>query len=307
MANYPTSLDSLSNPSGTSTVADFTHSGIHGTVNDIAEALEAKVGVGAGTPTANKILVGSGNGTSAWSTTWNAATLGSPIINGGTISVTAGTLSGVLVGTSTITGGTISAALIGTSQITGGSIAAAVIGTPAITGGTVQNVLLGTSTITGGTASGMLMGTSSIIGGTLNSVAIGTPTTNNYSYNASSNISITSTSYTQVSTANLKGTLTLTGNSKVRVSFHTNVLSSSGTPTFYWQVVRDPAAGSVTLFDDVLTMVASTYGNVGATFIDAPAAASAVYAITAKVNQGTAILASTPYYCSFALEEIKAG
>lgn len=92
MVNYPTSLDSLTNPLGTQALSSPDHAGQHSDINDIGEALEAKVGVGSGTPTVDKILVGSGNGTSIWSGTWNNATMGSPTVTGGTInSVTLGT------------------------------------------------------------------------------------------------------------------------------------------------------------------------------------------------------------------------
>lgn len=45
MANFPTSLDSISNPAATDPLNNPSHSTQHGTVNDIAELLEAKVGV----------------------------------------------------------------------------------------------------------------------------------------------------------------------------------------------------------------------------------------------------------------------
>jgi hypothetical protein len=45
MANFPTSLDSLTNPAPTDDMAAVSHSAQHGTANDILEALEAKVGV----------------------------------------------------------------------------------------------------------------------------------------------------------------------------------------------------------------------------------------------------------------------
>lgn len=45
MANYPTSLDTLTNPTGASTLDNPSHSDQHSDLNDIVEALEAKVGV----------------------------------------------------------------------------------------------------------------------------------------------------------------------------------------------------------------------------------------------------------------------
>lgn len=43
--NYPTGLDSLTNPSPTSNEALISHSNQHSNANDILEALETKVGI----------------------------------------------------------------------------------------------------------------------------------------------------------------------------------------------------------------------------------------------------------------------
>lgn len=66
MANYPTSLDSLTNPSAGDTTTAVDHASQHATVNDIVEALEAKLGISASTPTSGKLLRGTGAGSSAW-------------------------------------------------------------------------------------------------------------------------------------------------------------------------------------------------------------------------------------------------
>jgi len=66
MANYPTSLDSLTNPSAGDTTAGVDHASQHATVNDIVEQLEAKLGITASTPTSGKLLRGTGAGSSAW-------------------------------------------------------------------------------------------------------------------------------------------------------------------------------------------------------------------------------------------------
>lgn len=66
--NFPTSLDSLSNPAAGDATNNLTtpHATQHANINDIGEALEAKVGIGASTPIANRLLRGTGTGTSAW-------------------------------------------------------------------------------------------------------------------------------------------------------------------------------------------------------------------------------------------------
>lgn len=65
--NFPTSLDSLTNPSGTDSVATVSHSGQHSNANDAIEALEAKLGITASTPLVNRLLYADGTGSSLWS------------------------------------------------------------------------------------------------------------------------------------------------------------------------------------------------------------------------------------------------
>jgi hypothetical protein len=69
MANYPTSLDSLANPTSAQYTDDpgFELDLVVGALNDIAEALENKVGIGATTPDATqKTVKATAAGTSAW-------------------------------------------------------------------------------------------------------------------------------------------------------------------------------------------------------------------------------------------------
>lgn len=158
MTNFPGALDSLTNPSGTSLVTSPDHAAQHANVNDAMEAVEAKLGVGASTPTLNRILKGAGNGTSTWGTTLDNFTFGTPTITGGTI-------NNAVMGTPTVTGGTFNTPTIGTPTITGG-LNNMTIGTPAITGGTATSMVINGATI----------GTPAITGGTANSITLGTPT-----------------------------------------------------------------------------------------------------------------------------------
>lgn len=67
MPNFPTSLDTLTNPSGTDPLSSPDHAGQHATANDILEAVEAKLGTGSSTPTTTgHILTVTGSGASAW-------------------------------------------------------------------------------------------------------------------------------------------------------------------------------------------------------------------------------------------------
>lgn len=66
MASYPTSLDTLTNPVATDTLDTPDHATQHSDANDILEALEAKVGIGADTAASGEVLVGTGAGSSEW-------------------------------------------------------------------------------------------------------------------------------------------------------------------------------------------------------------------------------------------------
>lgn len=66
--NYPGSLDSLTNPSGGNFLDDGSvpHADQHANANDAIEALEAKLGTGASTPSSGTVLRGTGAGASSY-------------------------------------------------------------------------------------------------------------------------------------------------------------------------------------------------------------------------------------------------
>lgn len=66
MATYPTSLDVFTNPDATDPLDDPSHSAQHSDANDAIEELEVKLGVGASTPAAGKVLLGVDAGESEW-------------------------------------------------------------------------------------------------------------------------------------------------------------------------------------------------------------------------------------------------
>jgi hypothetical protein len=66
MSNYPSSLDSFVNPTTNDFLNSPNHVSQHSDINDAVEALEAKLGITASTPTAGKLLRGTGAGTSEW-------------------------------------------------------------------------------------------------------------------------------------------------------------------------------------------------------------------------------------------------
>lgn len=64
--NFPTSLDSFVNPTTNDFLNSPNHVSQHSDINDAVEALEAKLGISASTPTSGKLLRGTGAGSSAW-------------------------------------------------------------------------------------------------------------------------------------------------------------------------------------------------------------------------------------------------
>lgn len=74
--NYPGAKQTFSDPSGTSLLTSPDHAGLHTDMNDTVEAIQDKLGVGSGTPTANRLLIGSGNGTASWGTAINNINIG---------------------------------------------------------------------------------------------------------------------------------------------------------------------------------------------------------------------------------------
>jgi hypothetical protein len=67
--NFPTSLDTFNNPiPGVTKQNDlaFVHTEQHANANDAIEAIQAKLGIGASTPTAGAFLKGDGTGSSKW-------------------------------------------------------------------------------------------------------------------------------------------------------------------------------------------------------------------------------------------------
>lgn len=73
-SNYPTSLDTFTNPTATSLLTSPSHSALHSDINDAVEALETKVGIGntilgnytAYTPTYSNFTLGNGTVTAKY-------------------------------------------------------------------------------------------------------------------------------------------------------------------------------------------------------------------------------------------------
>lgn len=95
---YPANLDSIPQPGSNSITTSPSHAGTHDLEIVAIQAVEAKVGIGASTPTNNTVLRGNGTGTSGFAqvglTTDVTGTL--PVSNGGS-GVTTSTGSGNVV------------------------------------------------------------------------------------------------------------------------------------------------------------------------------------------------------------------
>lgn len=64
--SYPGSLDNFANPAASDTLAAVPHATQHDQINDAVEAIEAKLGIGAGVPALDQLLVGTAAGTASW-------------------------------------------------------------------------------------------------------------------------------------------------------------------------------------------------------------------------------------------------
>lgn len=68
LTNFPTSVDTIYDPSTSDTLATANHHTLHGTANDAISAIETKLGFGTllQSPTTNSFLVSNGTGNSQW-------------------------------------------------------------------------------------------------------------------------------------------------------------------------------------------------------------------------------------------------
>jgi hypothetical protein len=152
MANYPASLDNgvtLPNPTGASTQNNPDHAGLHTQENNAIIALENKVGVGASTPAANRLLFGTAAGVSSWSQLTSvqlAASISDPTGSGAAVFANTPTLitpkvdtinestvgNGVTVGGVNLKAGVVSTAnSVGSTALATGGVTATKIGTDA--------------------------------------------------------------------------------------------------------------------------------------------------------------------------------
>lgn len=136
-SDFPTALDSFSNPTASSTTAAVDHAAQHANANDAIEAIEAKLGISASTPAAGKVLRATGTGTSAWGAVTSAD-----------VSGVTGSGNFVLATSPTIAGATLSSAIIANPTLTVDSIAEYSSGVGVtIDGVLLKDGVLGTNTV----------------------------------------------------------------------------------------------------------------------------------------------------------------
>lgn len=102
--SYPTSLDTLTNPTSGSDPSVVGHASQHANANDAIEALQAKLGIGASTPTSGNLLVGTGVGSATWS---KAAPTGTIVGTTDSQTLTNKTLTSPTINTPTINNPTL--------------------------------------------------------------------------------------------------------------------------------------------------------------------------------------------------------
>lgn len=146
MANFSASLDTYTDPNGTSLLASGPdHAADHTAIHSNLIALENNIGTNSGTSFARNMVAGN------FITRINSSNVLQQVISG-TVNTTIGTFAGAVINTPLVSAGTWSnAQLIGTPQVTGGTVANALVGTSQHTGGTVTAVVMTASNISGGT------------------------------------------------------------------------------------------------------------------------------------------------------------
>lgn len=143
--NYPSAIQTFTDPSGTSPLTSPDHAALHTSINDTVEALQTTAGTTAGTNIFKNFNAGD------FPARINASNVLQQVITG-TVNLGAGTITGQIVNQGTVGGGAY-----GTAQFTGGTSTSQVINT-----GTINNAIIGTPAITGGTANGIVLGTPTI-------------------------------------------------------------------------------------------------------------------------------------------------
>lgn len=157
---FPAAIDSYTVVAGTTLLTGVDHAAFHNSLGSAVIAIENKLGLSSGTPVANTLLIGSGNGSATWSQTWNSGTIGTATINAATI------------GTPTVTGGTLNNNTFGTPNMTGGTANNLTLGTP----------IIGTISVPGTVSPLRFSAAIAPVGGSLTDTASGTHTVNAQAY-----------------------------------------------------------------------------------------------------------------------------
>lgn len=102
--NYPVAADSYTRPGASDVMNSPGHAAQHDNAYDAIEAIEAKLGIGSSTPVADRFLVGTAVGTSAWT---KVVPSGVVVGDSDTQTLTNKTLTTPIITSPTVTGGTL--------------------------------------------------------------------------------------------------------------------------------------------------------------------------------------------------------
>jgi len=157
--NYPAALDTTTNQPVASALtgveldgdgnANKVHSTLHGVHSEAVVAIEGKIGTGASTPIANRVLRGTGTGTSAWSQVALATDVSGslPVANTALVAGTGITLATNTLNVDAAQSQITTVGTIGTGVWQGTAVASGYIAADAITGAKIADDAIGSEHI----------------------------------------------------------------------------------------------------------------------------------------------------------------
>jgi len=219
--SYPTSIDSVPEPSATSPTNNPSASGVSVAQTNAIVALETKMGTGSSTAVAGQVLTATGTGTSAWApvTLSSMATGVLPVVNGGTgVTTKTGTGNVVLSSSPVITTPTgIVASDVGLGNVNNTSDATKNAATATLTNKSMDG---GSNTFTNLTGSSLANGTVNTVNTKLDTInhTFNTGSSSDFSTTSATYVDVTGSSFTYTAPTGKGVTLLLWANLSMYVS-----------------------------------------------------------------------------------------